>query len=577
MDEFYERPVLNERDKALRYISKLINKARKNPEDNQSDINELLEIQKLINQKKYGLVWEEHNEMTEEKLKKYIPVFEEVKKKNINNGKGKYNFLLEGDNLYTLNLLNRTHKGKIDFIYIDPPYNTGNNDFMYNDKFVKKDDTYLHSKWLSFMKPRLQLAKELLSPDGIIAVSIDNHEGYQLKLLLDEIFGEDHLAADLHIETSAVAGPRRLAAVNGSVVKTAEFIFVYTKGVNTQVMKRPLYDGIQGYDKHYSKFLDSNTGQLINLTEVLKNTSKISKKFDNYNLRISLPNLNKIVAIDDDVKEWLFSDKISKKLFRLSGEFNNKEGIKLIKGINRVDNKYVVFKNNKPYYAFRYFDRLGMTDDYKPSYMERSIRGNLWKGFSSDGGNLRKEGGVSFKNGKKPLRLIKQLIKSMTPSDKPITVLDFFAGSGTTGEAVMQLNKENLGKYNFIIATNDEVVDITYKRMLYTNKHNPMNMKYFRVKFVDKKSSSLESDLLKNVRSLIELQYGINFEDSSFKLVTKRNEVKSIDLTNITKVFMRSRVHYMMIPEQQERYHNAGVEIIDIPENYFSQELQGWV
>ena len=113
--------------------------------------------------------------------------------------------------------------------------------------------------------------------------------------------------------------------------------------------------------------------------------------------------------------------------------------------------------------------------------------------------------------------------------------------------------------------------------MLYTNKHNPMNMKYFRVKFVDKKSSSLESDLLKNVRSLIELQYGINFEDSSFKLVTKRNEVKSIDLTNITKVFMRSRVHYMMIPEQQERYHNAGVEIIDIPENYFSQELQGWV
>ena len=577
-DNFVERPKQNERERALNYVAKLIDKASHDKATDQGDINELLEIQRLLNGKRYGLVWEEHDEKVEETLKTKIPIFKDKNTKKISDGDGKYNFLLEGDNLYTLHLLNKTHKGKIDFIYIDPPYNTGNKDFKYNDQFIKSDDAYVHSKWLSFMELRLRSAKSLLSENGVIAVSIDNHEGYQLKLLMDEIFGEDHMAADLHIETSAIAGPRRIPALNGSVVKTTEFVFVYTVGSN-KIMRRPMYDGIHGFDTHYSKFVSTETGTLVNFTEILRDTPRIANIFDSYNhMKVSLTNLDKLIRIDKDLRDWVFSEAISKRLFRLSGKFNNKQNVELKKSINKINGKYVMLdEKGNAYTGFRYFDRIGQTNDYYPSYMERTIRGNLWKGFSSDGGNLSKEGGVHFKNGKKPLRLIKQLICSMTPDDKPITVLDFFAGSGTTGEAVMQLNAEGKGHYNFILATNDEVVDITYKRMLNTNKQEPLNLKYFSTSFVNKDSDNLEHELLNNVKTLIELQYGIDFDDSSFAMVIKRNEVSKLNLRGITKVFMRGRVHIMMSPAERSRYYNAGVEIVDIPENYFGKELQGWI
>ncbi len=573
-EKFLERSEQNERKKALDYLANLI----ENTDRNSSDLQELLEIQRLINSKRYGLVWERHDEKVEEVLKTKIPVFKELKNKRISDGgNSKYNFLLEGDNLYTLKLLNKTHKGKIDFIYIDPPYNTGNKDFKYNDKFVKPDDAYIHSKWLSFMEVRLRQAKSLLAEDGIIAVSIDNHEGYQLKLLMDEIFGEDHMAADLHIETAAIAGPRRIPALMGSVVKTTEFIFVYTKGTN-KIMKRPMYDGIDGFDTHYSKYVSNKSGKLINFTQVLKETPKVFNIFKQYQMKPTLFNLSKLIKIDNDLKNWLFSDDISKRLFRLAEKYDNEKNVKLSKGINCVDDKFILLDEKGNYRrGYRYFDRLGMTNDFNPAYQERSIRGNLWKGFSADGGNLTKEGGVSFKNGKKPLRLIKQLIYSMTLPNKTITVLDFFAGSGTTGEAVMQLNAEKKGKYNFILATNDEVVKTTYQRMINTNKKTPMNFKYFKTAFVDKDNDDLEKELLKNVKALIELQYGINFEDSSFALIMKREEVAKQNLDGISKVYMRGRVHRMMPPAEQERYALSNVEIVNIPENFFGKELQGWI
>ena len=252
-ENFIERPRKNEKDDAIQYVKSLLTQAR---EDNRNeDIEKLEELVRLLHTKKYGLVWEEHAEIVEEEMKTKIPVFveDEIKKINDNPDSEDFNFLLEGDNLHSLHLLEKTHLGKIDVIYIDPPYNTGNKDFKYNDDFVDSENTFRHSKWLSFMERRLRIAQKLLSPNGIIFISIDNKEGYQLKLLLDEIFGEEQMAADLHVETSAVAGPRRFAAVNGSVVKTAEFIFVYTNG-NKAIMKRPMYDGISGFDTHYSLF-----------------------------------------------------------------------------------------------------------------------------------------------------------------------------------------------------------------------------------------------------------------------------------------------------------------------------------
>ena len=139
-------------------------------------------------------------------------------------------------------MLEKTHKNKIDVIYIDPPYNTGNQDFAYNDKILNSDDEYKHSKWLSFMEKRLKIAKRLLKNNGVIFISIDKNEASQLKLLMDDIFGEDSFVADLHIETSVIGGPRRIPAMAGSVVKTTEFVYGYVNEWVTKTLQDRIDD-----------------------------------------------------------------------------------------------------------------------------------------------------------------------------------------------------------------------------------------------------------------------------------------------------------------------------------------------
>ena len=157
------------------------------------EINELKEEnKKLKSKKKYGLVWEEEKEPEKVVLdcQKKLPIIKDVKIKEILIDKEKpTNILIEGDNYHALQVLNYTHKGKIDAIYIDPPYNTGAKDWKYNNKFVCEDDAYRHSKWLNLMNKRLLLAKNLLKDDGIICITIDDYEMPRLWLLLEEIFG----------------------------------------------------------------------------------------------------------------------------------------------------------------------------------------------------------------------------------------------------------------------------------------------------------------------------------------------------------------------------------------------------
>jgi len=133
------------------------------------------------------------------RCKNELPVLEEDKNKEIVTDKEKpVNILIEGDNYHALSVLNYTHKGKVDVIYIDPPYNRGTGDhFIYNDKIVDKEDAYRHSKWLSFMEKRLKLAKNLLKNSGVIFISIDDNEFSQLELLCDDIFGEKNNIASL--------------------------------------------------------------------------------------------------------------------------------------------------------------------------------------------------------------------------------------------------------------------------------------------------------------------------------------------------------------------------------------------
>lgn len=565
-------------------------------------ISYLGDLFREVNGKKYGLVFEEHREKIDEILEQNAPVFTEEKDLFIDGG-GELNFLLEGDNLASLKLLEKTHRGKIDVIYIDPPYNTGNKDFIYDDDYVNEEDSFKHSKWLSFMKKRLEIAKDLLTKEGCILLSIDKNEGFQLKILLDEIFGEEALAADLHVETSVIAGPRRFAAINGSVVKTTEFILGYTKGNSKKVIKHPMYDYIPGFDSHYSLFWDSDKNTFIDFVEILKSNPKIIDIFNDLNLRISLKNLGKAISINDELKNWLYSTEIAQNLFREGDEEGNIP-TDLVQSyapetlIEYENALYRITSDKKANVLFRYSDRIGNCDDYFKNVGERSIRGNLWKGFSADGGNLAKEGGISFKNGKKPKRLIKQIIQTISGSEemKNCTVLDFFAGSGTTGESVLELNEEDGGRRKFILCTNNEnniCRDITYQRMKTVitgirkdgSKYSdglPGSLKYFKTDFIpisEKMYYEYADELLLHIRELVELENAVNFDkDNSVAIVLDDEELEDV----ITKIAGSSPTttegciktlymgHDVLLSSKQERIlkaHNITVNVI--PDYYY--------
>lgn len=198
------------------------------------DRNDLIkEIEQLRKRKKYGLVWEDKPENVVEQCKTELPVLEEVKTKEIITDPEKpVNLLIEGDNYHALSVLNYTHKGKIDVIYIDPPYNTGAKDWKYNNDYIDGEDPYRHTKWISFMSHRLNIAKNLLTPDGIICVTIDDYEVSKLWLLMEEIFGENNFlgAIAIRINPGGRKSKRKIAAQH-------EYALFFSRNTNTSVAK----------------------------------------------------------------------------------------------------------------------------------------------------------------------------------------------------------------------------------------------------------------------------------------------------------------------------------------------------
>ena len=202
-------------------------------ENTRNLLSYLSELEKDVNGKKYGLVFEEHREEIDEVLDTHTPVLTEEADLFIDHG-GQMNFLLEGDNLAALKLLEKTHRGKIGLIYIDPPYNTGNKDFIYDDAFVDKNDCFTHSKWLSFMEERLKTARRLLNGNGVIFISIDDREEAGLRLLCDEIFGENCFVSN-------IAWQRNYSARNDSkgIVTEVEHLLVYSRSESWSPKKLP--------------------------------------------------------------------------------------------------------------------------------------------------------------------------------------------------------------------------------------------------------------------------------------------------------------------------------------------------
>lgn len=378
------------------------------------ELIELVEKQEAeLRSKKYGLVWDAEREPEQVVLdcEHHLPVLERAADKEVRAGSGQEHVLIEGDNYHALSVLNYTHKEKIDVIYIDPPYNTGNKDFVYNDRYVDKEDGYRHSKWLNFMEKRLNLAHRLLKKTGVIFISIDDNEMAQLKLLCDKIFGEENFVAQF-VVIRAEGGRLAKQAVVGH-----EYVLVYAKSIT--------------------------------------DFSPLKRKKD---IR------GKIVEIDGE--EYIIEEDWLRKEFGKYGTLLYEE-IESVKGIEKkkeIDNginlgKYVLLEKPQGVIVGRY---KKLSEETSKFY---TVLKHLNKNGKKDLAGIGMENSFDYP---KPLSLIEDLVLGATFFDKDSTILDFMAGSGTTGHAVLALNKEDGGHRKFILCTNNEngiCENVTFPRL----------------------------------------------------------------------------------------------------------------
>ena len=395
-------------------------------------------IELLKTHKKYGLVWEDKPEEVEERLREELPVLTEVKERAIISDApdAPNHILIEGDNLEALTALSYTHAGKIDVIYIDPPYNTGNKDFVYNDSYVDSEDSFRHSKWLSFMSKRLRIAKQLLSDRGVIFISIDDNEQAQLKLLCDEIFLSNNFVGTFFWKRTSTP-----PALSYKIRRKLEFVLCY------QSKNIPQRTFAQGYTDGGDVPL-LNSGNPLGVLE-----------FPTGSVVFSIP--DGIYKGDSSYKIELLEDVVvengkNKKAFKARGNFKW--------GQNNL-NKEVV---NGTYFLIKSFQ---FSPRFQKSNKSTKVPSNIIDEYVSVGTNedAQKEMdaiGISFSYAK-PSSLIAYLSKMPFWEDKNISILDFFAGSGTTLHATMQLNAEDGGHRKCILVTNNEnhiCEEVTYER-----------------------------------------------------------------------------------------------------------------
>lgn len=504
------------------------------------------EIEKELKSKKYGLVWEEHEEAVDVQMKTQIPVFTEVKEREIcTDENGAYNFLLEGDNLHSLYLLEKTHKSSIEVIYIDPPYNTGKkDDFRYNDAFVVKEDTFRHSKWLSFMAERLKIAKKLLTEQGIIFISIDDNEHAALKLLCDEILGESNYI------TSLIWQKKKGGSNDSRHVATEhEYILVYANDV--EVLNNIFIEYAEDYVSRY------------------KEKDEIGRYFWDTFKRKSGKQYYPITCPDGTVLQY---EENGEPISWLRSEARFLSDLEAGETrIIKVNGKWTVhFKQRQP-------------KGYKP----RSIVTEY--GTTSTGADqLKKIFNITNKfSNPKPTTLIEFLIK-FSPN-KNATILDFFAGSGTTGHAVLKLNAEDGGHRNFILCTNNEngiCEEVTYQRLktVITGKRAdgseysegiPANLKYFKTDFVDKDSEELSDELLEHIAEMIELEHGIKIDNKKYVMILTDEEMDEFErnitsYTDLKAVFVNQDI---LLSATQQKLLDSLTSYV-IPNYYFDFELR---
>lgn len=448
--------------------------------DLQEEILDLKAQVKKLQKNNLGLVFEDKPEDVVTDCEQNIPVLKEVKTKRIiSDEKNLNNLLIEGDNYHSLSVLNYTHKKNIDLIYIDPPYNRGG-DFKYNDDYVDKDDAYRHSKWLSFMRKRLELANNLLKPNGVIFISIDDNEQAHLKVLCDQIFGESNFVTTITVQVNK--GGRDYLPI----ATTHEYILCYFKSG---------YGDLNELQKEVDFVLEDDGGkyELRELRNRNPRFTKANRPNLYYPFYINPKSLDKygqcLVSLE---KSRVFNVEV----FPLNSSREDscwRWGQKLVLDniSNQTMSSNVVAKQR----------RDGGWNIYEKSRKATSKAKSIWDetDVRTEQGtiDLRELGMAGAFDHPKPVYLVKKIIEISTSKDS--IVLDFMAGSGTTGQAVLEMNKKDGGNRRFILCTNSEnniCEEVTYKRIKrvvegYKNKNNEKvdglggNLSYYKTDLVN--------------------------------------------------------------------------------------------
>lgn len=585
-----------------------LNQIKEEHRDDDAMLIALGEIESELNAKKYGLVWEQHKEAVDTMMRTHIPVFTEDTSKEITStADDVYNFLLEGDNLHSLKLLEKTHRGKIDVIYIDPPYNTGSKDFVYDDAFVDENDGYKHSKWLSFMNERLLSARNLLRKDGVLVISIGYQEVNNLMLLCQEIFSEQQVSC-VTIQTSGGKPNGGFTYVHEYIIFVAPTDFQPKTMSFTGGISRSPFEGLtlSTFDKTtrpnqaYPIFIDRETMNIVGVGKSL--TQRINE--GSYSGELADFPFDYDEAPDGTAALWPISSKGAECVWRLIPERLkndwNKGYIKISKNKSKV---------NPNEYSVQYLPE-GVIDKIESGELEvvgqepgsptlvfgenKTVGGEIptiWteKDFHTTKGtaSIKEIFGDKRFSYPKPLELIVEILRAVTKEDS--VVLDFFAGSGTTGQACLELNKQDAGNRRFIVCTNNEsdiCSNVTYPRLktvitgsrIDGSKYSdgiPANLKYYRTDFVAKDEEYLSDALLEHIAEMIQLEHGVKLDGRSYIMVLDDDEADELashwsDYPDAKALYVSKNV--LFTTEQNALFKD--VEIHIIPDYYFNFELR---